>query len=299
MAQTITCSYCSKIKSIGQTERVVDLKYTVICMECSEKLLKTQNVGRCKRCTSVFRRDCTCTTIRSAQKHSTLSKMQWNAPMYIRKKPSEPGLPTVGLEIEVENYLGNPHVCKAKDISIHQNILKEECFIKHDGSLGMGGVEIVTQPLTLEVLKAGALLDNVEKLGEIGVHSFPSPNTGLHIHVGIEYLESDRALERLLKIVEYNIDDIKAIAARPPDRIRRYCRDFGDQSLNKITRTKLMEDRHTAVSVAHGFTVEFRFWKGGLTKRYIIDCIERSIKILDYAKGKGTTNKALKEICVL
>ena len=97
----------------------------------------------------------------------------------------EPGAnPTVGVELETLERRG------VSDAALVEDLKSNWFHFEHDGSLadgsGRDGYELITEPLTPRYYRDLRLWTGLQNILTPWVESFGCPQTGLHVHVGLE-----------------------------------------------------------------------------------------------------------------
>ena len=139
-------------------------------------------------------------------------------------------------------------------------------YLKEDGSLN-NGFEIVTHPATLDEhrKKWSALLD---KLPE-GLSSFERDNCGLHIHASRKHL-SQLTIGKILAFVNARTNKkfVTELAQRNASSYAEL------KTYKQIKHVKYPEGRYEALNLTNKATIEFRIFKGNLSKDKVFRALE-------------------------
>jgi len=168
-------------------------------------------------------------------------------------------------------------------------ILLDTCPVKavakSDGSVGLGGFEIVTAPYTLDkyIGKLGGL---TKKCMELGYSSWKNEKCGLHIHVNRNSL-SHFQIAKICGFVYYpnNYNFIRCISQRHSSYAH-----FNDDRYMRAERIKRSDgwSRYTAINLDNEHTVEFRMFRGSLLDLTIyknFEFVDAIIKFTDTCKA--------------
>lgn len=169
-----------------------------------------------------------------------------------------------GVELEYEVKTSSSHKSK-EDMLILRNKVGEKisptistfAFTKHDGSL-KNGFEVVTIPMTLESHdKHWNDFFSKAKDNQIEV----KPTCGMHVHASREILTPFQIGKMLVFICspENNIF-LYTIAGRKPPA------NYAEMNPKKIGDVHRHQNRYSALNLANHETVEFRMFKGTMSK---------------------------------
>lgn len=159
-----------------------------------------------------------------------------------------------GVELETETRLTFPEVAKH-----FPKVSKADVFIaKHDGSLGMGGMELVTLPMTMEAQRLfWRGLEEKDLRGKLLSYNGTDGRCGCHIHISRGPMPFAQ-----IQAVDYLVghDVNRALTEHIARRLNAiYC------AKHKKRKEQLGEDcgHHNAVCVSHHYpTLEVRIYKG-------------------------------------
>lgn len=210
----------------------------------------------------------------------------------------------IGVELEVDD--GDD----AGDLCRDLRGLDQPIYMKHDGSLGGEGVEIVTHPCTLNYhqyeLKWGAIIHACESNG------YKSHNTttcGLHTHVNRDVFGDDEYSRRagcakLVLLVNALWDKLVTFSRRKPDALenwsaRPYLREWDDITIGEfdgndddlIEMAYATEDRgrYQAINLTNYATVEFRMFRGTLKRSTLMATLQLVSNMTRYAAAHTPT----------
>lgn len=162
-------------------------------------------------------------------------------------------------------------------------------FVKHDSSLGVGGIEMVTHPVSVadsltELRPVFERLSALRMLGFCGTE-----NTGLHIHVTKDPFElNTRHVFGKVPDLYKRIDDILYFSGSRVEELfpyaiykNGYIVDFLTFASKRIDPEKLnayaafseTKSRYQAINVTDK-TIEFRFFQSGGTLDYVRDAVD-------------------------
>lgn len=180
-----------------------------------------------------------------------------------------------GIELEVEakggdsgsgaewvrNYLPDTYVC-----------------LKHDGSLGSGGFEIVTRPDSVDVHRkywTPLLGANPGKV----LQSWQTGRCGMHVHVSRAGL-SQLQLGKMLCFLNDPANEgfVCKVAGRRNSRWSR----IEKKKVGDIRRPYAITDRYVALNLCNRRTAEFRIFKGTLSARGFFKNLEFCAALVEF-----------------
>ena len=183
-----------------------------------------------------------------------------------------------GIELEVD--IGG----ERNDMSaMAVNMLKDEIYVKHDGSL-CNGFEIVTYPHTYEALMSMNWKNTLRELMLYGYKSHDSNRCGLHMHIS-RTLFNQTAVPKLMYFYDKFRNDLLLFARRDRERADRWARAWITEP-NNITYDNECEKyatfnecgrhdyRYRAVNIINRNTVEIRLVRGTLNYDSFSACCE-------------------------
>lgn len=178
-----------------------------------------------------------------------------------------------GVENEIDD--GNDPYGTATDLCA----ASEDIYIKHDGSLGDNGLEIVTHPCTLEYHMTRLGWENICNVA-LNSHytSHDARTCGLHVHVGRYQLgatEEERfeTIAKIVVLVWRHWDSIVRFSRRRRSQINDWaCKpdlDIRDvitslEDIHEMVRRERSLGRYRAVNLTNSNTIEFRIFNGTL-----------------------------------
>jgi hypothetical protein len=218
--------------------------------------------------------------------------------LHARRGEDLDALLTFGLELEVDD--GDDHNDLANDLAD----LDEPIYMKHDGSLGSEGVEIVTHPCTLAYHTYQLRWAEIARTCK--AHDYTSHDAGtcgLHIHVGRKAMGDDWACREQvaanLVLLSFALKDaLLNFSRRTEDQVDQWARfpQWDPEDLRYTTDLDLRSlalrsynGRYQAVNLYNDATVEFRFFRGALKRDTIIASIQLVDNLVHYAMAHTPT----------
>lgn len=200
---------------------------------------------------------------------------------------------TFGVELEVDD--GDDH----DDLSDALASLSLPIYMKHDGSLGEEGVEIVTHPASLAYHQYQLRWAEIcRTCRNHGYTSHDAGTCGLHIHVGRTQMGSDwverdktagnlvllthKLWEELVKFSRRNDSQLSDWASSPDLSIKDDA-EYTNSELTDIALATRHDGRYQAVNLCNSETVEFRIFRGTLKRNTIIASIQLVSILTKYA----------------
>lgn len=191
---------------------------------------------------------------------------------------------TFGVELEVD--LGDDHQDLTRDLAA----LEQPIYMKHDGSLGSEGVEIVTHPCSLAYHTYKLRWAEISRTCRN--HDFKSHNTdscGLHIHVGRRQFgdtpdQRSKTAGNLVILARQLWDSLTIFSRREKDRLDRWAArpnldmiqgaSYTDSDLTQMALNTERDGRYQAVNLCNRETVEFRLFRGTLKRSTILASLQ-------------------------
>lgn len=198
---------------------------------------------------------------------------EWDGPMLFKKTDAEQDVKEYfGIEIETEGDFSNIEL-----VTRYQDIW----HLEEDGSLGEGGFEMISQPMSWNYIKLQeprfkALF---KSLANAGQKSHNGSSCGLHVHVSREAFKDEDAINRCLLIVHAFRRNMMEFGRRFDSEWARFTEIPlmpGESDLNRIGST----GHNVAVNCGYHSdddntdTIEFRFPKGSLNILTVMATIE-------------------------
>lgn len=161
-----------------------------------------------------------------------------------------------GVELEVEARDGDSY---AAATFIRNHLKQDYSVLKTDGSLGPGGIEIVTRPDSVEVHRRKWEPLFAADPAQI-LKSWTTGRCGMHVHVSRRPL-SQLQLGKMLCFLNEPANEkfIIKVAGRRSDRWSRIYK-------KKVTDIWSPAERYVALNLCNERTVEFRIFRGTLNK---------------------------------
>ena len=140
----------------------------------------------------------------------------------------------------------------------------------HDGSIG-DGVEIITQPHTMDEFLKLPWRDILKRIRDHGYRSHDARCCGLHMHISRAAMTKE-GIARIIYFYEHYINDIVKVSRRTRDGMSNWASTYGWGDLTFAELAKRAadrdygdhSDRYHAVNLTNKNTVEFRLMRGTL-----------------------------------
>lgn len=198
---------------------------------------------------------------------------------------------TFGVELEVDD--GDDHL----DLADKLSELDQPIYMKHDGSLGSEGVEIVTHPCSLAYHQYELRWAEISRVCRAnGFKSHDAGTCGLHIHVGRKQMGQDEDARRVTtgnlvilteKLWEELVKFSRRNSGQLNDWANRPCIDLTceltDRELTDMALRTQYNGRYQACNLCNDHTVEFRIFRGTLKRNTIIASIQLVSNLTKYA----------------
>lgn len=202
-----------------------------------------------------------------------------------------------GVELEVDK--GNDKEDTIREIAE----ASDDVYMKHDGSLGSRGFEIVTHPCSLEYHSKDFAWRRICQIAkDNGYKSHDARTCGLHVHVGRHQLgethsDRSRTIANILLMVDRHWDTLVKFSRRNEDQLHWASRpDIAtpcDGDSEEIARNKALRadngDRYQALNLCNNSTIEFRLFNGTLKRDTILATLQFVSNICQYAMSHTTT----------
>ena len=233
---------------------------------------------------------------------SELEKLKILRGRYISAYEAQDNLLTFGVELEVDK--GDDH----NELCDQLAELKQPIYMKHDGSLGDEGVEIVTHPCSLAYHQYELRWAEIARICKANDYtSHDAVTRGLHIHVGRRALGDDstsrcstaaklvwltwRLRFELLKFSRRGEEQLNRWAAFPrlpaPEALAQ------NGLLHKYALETVGDGRYQAINLCPTATVEFRLFRGTLKRETLIASIQLVNNLTKYALSHTIEDCAL------
>ena len=298
-------TFITEGKFIRKTMKQEEL--SLICLQCDKKLIegkdcywtygfkgvnaKNQLFVICATCLPLFKQ-CVCCGRHFREKELQLGHCDQcieNAPhQYIHnykykvekdfamigKPPKDQIYYGVELELESENL--------GLDVLIVNSLIKNFACLKRDSSI-KHGFEIVSAPAIIE--EHYHIWD--EFFTKLPATCHPLKSCGMHVHASRERM-SDLQIGKILEFLHNrnNQEFIKLIAGREKPVFLGNGKGYHELEPKKIADMKVPIDRHSALNLNNGETIEFRIFWATRDKRIFLKNIEfcrAMIKWTDWA----------------
>lgn len=318
----IKCSCCDKPIT---TEGIVIKDDKILCKECLDKKLDSEDIVKCECCGEYVEYDDS-THIRNldiivcnecydenykecgwcGEIHHYNDMMwsedygNWYCPgcypngsnfdeLYNNMVPTEPNKRYFGMELEVENFGGYTYnISEQINNILGTDVLLE---IKEDSSLDSGGFEIVFQPLSEEYINSDVFRDKLTRLSKLlQDNNFyeEAPNGGIHIHTTRLGGEDVADLYTLARFFEPELTKINARFNDGWCKIGGYTTDYGEnKELNKEIQG---ETRYQWWNTTNSRTIECRAFDSTLNVDTILSAYNFVINAFKYRCDKKVNN---------
>lgn len=233
---------------------------------------------------------------------SELEKLKLLRGRYISGYEAQVDLLTFGVELEVDK--GDDHDKLCDELAA----LDQPIYMKHDGSLGDEGVEIVTHPCSLAYHQYELRWAEISRICKAnGYTSHDAVTCGLHVHVGRMALGSDRTerystAAKLVWLVWRLKDEMLKFSRRGKSELDRWAAfpDLPDPKalakdglLTKYALETVGDGRYQAVNLVPSETVEFRLFRGTLKRDTLIATLQLVNNLVKYAMSHTIEDCAL------
>lgn len=199
-----------------------------------------------------------------------------------------------GVELEIDQ--GNePNECAKELLSVSGDII-----LKHDGSLGSNGIEIVTQPCTLLYHMNDLQWNEITSTAKNHDYTSHDARTcGLHIHIGRAELSPDTP-DKLIVLTDRLWDHLVKFSRREERQLNDWARkpdaevtanDTPDELQDKLRKVK-NKGRYQAVNLRNYSTVEIRIFRGTLKTNTILATLQLVDCLCEYCERHTFTECA-------
>lgn len=191
----------------------------------------------------------------------------------------------LGFELELERAA--PHV-EAFYIRAGEEWNDERfVYCKSDGSLGSEGVELVTQPATLEAHRERFPWDALQGLHQDGARSYRYASCGMHIHVARSSFVDAPHVWRFVTFQLRNKAFVSVIGQRADSQYAQWSTSgtlkIDGKSLPELVKGKTKNgNRYVAINFQNDATIELRYMKGNILKDAILRKLEMVAAIHAY-----------------
>lgn len=196
-----------------------------------------------------------------------------------------------GIELEVEAASGDDN---AGAEFVRRFLPENYCVLKHDGSLGPGGFEIVTRPDSVAVHTKQWHRMLMASPSE-HLKSWTTGRCGMHVHVSRAPL-SQLQIGKML--VFLNAPENDALVVKIAGRRNS---SWAKIEKKKLTDVRHSPDRYSALNLTNSRTIEFRIFKGTLNYIAFLKNIEFCKALVDFCApssrgiAEATSGKAFLE----
>lgn len=284
-----TCEDCGSIVSRDDLSDVGDNIYRWVCPDC---VYEYHTCSECGDVVETLRDSCVCESCYESNCDSADNII--NSYGY---KPDPvffgEGDRFFGVELETEPCdEGNKDVDMVREV---KDYVSEWAYLKHDGSLGDGGFELVTHPMTLENHIEKFTPELFRTIRDSNYVSHTNGNCGLHIHISRTAFKSDLAIVKLLEFVYGNYDNIVSKLGRRGN-ITNYCLE-NEISSCPLSIDRIFEnnnrDRYHAINTKNKNTVELRFFRGTLIRDTFVSALQFADVLVNLANNIEDMDKKI------
>lgn len=169
-------------------------------------------------------------------------------------------------------YFGTEVECVgSEDNRFYTAQCKDFIHLEHDGSLGYGGFEMISQPMTMQYVLSvkDRIAAMFKDLSEHGQKSHEASSCGFHIHVSRKAFKDNDAILKAVAIVNGMEGSMSRFARRVNCSYARYAYGFNGHDFSKRDVQNIDTcGHHVAVNTENSSrdknTIEFRIFRGTL-----------------------------------
>lgn len=204
-------------------------------------------------------------------------------PRYSSVAPANTSVTGFELEMEAVN-------CERYEgVELANNIFKDWCYFKEDGSLS-NGFEMVSHPMSLDIVRDTFPWERLRELSSVGMRSAQTRTCGLHIHINKSFFANNpTTMYRFMSMFYSNAEQWKKIAGRSDStyaswseyeqsQLLSYTKHFANR--NHYSNS----DRYVALNLQNRNTIELRFFKGTLRPSSFVARLEAVHAVAQYAQ---------------
>lgn len=279
------CCACDEWHTYGRMAYLDQNSDDAICISCSDWWAQCEDCGRIMRDydanwseddNAYYCDDCIDDHRGSAYIHDYGYKP---APAIMREPGEDEDVRIYGVELEIDD--GDDADDCARDLVGITGAI----YLKHDGSLGDDGIEIVTHPCSLAYHLDRLPWDDIVQTAR--AHDYTSHDAetcGLHVHIGRDQLDAD-APEKLVALVDSIWEKLVKFSRRSERALDRwaekpdaYIMDLDDDATAKEKTAKVYgKGRYQAVNLRNHETIELRLFRGSLR----LQTIRATLQLVD------------------
>ena len=285
----ITCEICGK-KEFARTVLMASGK--TLCRDCYGT--KTTNCPTCER---KILKDYSyedeygnnfcnehCSEIYCLENHYMKDYSEKPIPVFFGDKKEL----HIGVELEIDTR-GDDYGDSDALISELSGISGKH-FCKYDGSLGEYGVEIVTQPCTLDYHMNNFGWKDITRICKnYDYYSDMVSTCGMHMHVDKSYFENSKeAAVKLTYLLNKFRENFITFSRRRSGAISDWANFVDIEEIGNIENQYSLIDgrRYLALNVCNKHTFEFRIWKGSLNIETIFATMQMTQVLCDIVKNE-------------
>jgi len=282
-SHAISCEACGELYDEGS----FDISYyenlnEYLDDDCYNRLLYNGDIAVCHSCGEVFYSDDMtydegddvwyCSSCYEECNDDSIIRQYHHNPriVYFPATKSAETFRGFGIELEVSGDNANPDCSPSELAEELSDVFGDHAYYMHDGSIG-DGVEIITQPHTMEEFLKLPWRDILKQIRDHGYRSHDAKCCGLHMHISRAAM-TENGIARIIYFYEHYIQDIVRISRRNSDQMSNWASTYGWGDLTFAELANQVKshdhgdhsDRYHAVNLTNANTVEFRLMRGTL-----------------------------------
>lgn len=185
----------------------------------------------------------------------------------------------LGIEFEIGGCRHSSHI----DTLIQTFTNRNGFYFKKDSSIPSFGVEIVSHPATLLAHQKTLPWESIfSEINRLGITNYSG--CGIHCHVGRDSFSREQ-ISFLDCFININFEKFEILGGR---QFNDYCKRMLKR---RVEWGSSMGDRHTAINLENGSTVEFRFCSSTNNYNDFMNRIQLIDSIVKFSKSKELTYK--------
>lgn len=281
------CDHCGEYYS---SEWIWENRNLCICHDCSDAYYICDTCGDIVHHDNVIFGDdgdedvyCCADCVPESFIHPYSYKPDWNK---LRTDSDTAQSRFYGVELEIDNGDRQQDCARALlDVS-------DDIILKHDGSLGDNGIEIVTQPCTLLYHMNDLQWNEITSTAKnYDYTSHDARTCGLHIHIGRAELSPDTP-DKLIVLTDRLWDRLVTFSRRGERQLSDWARkpdadvtenDTPAELQDKLSKVK-NKGRYQAVNLRNRSTVEIRIFRGTLKTNTILATLQLVDCLCEYCE---------------
>ena len=286
------CQLCGKQFTDDKMRNLFDVKYSQYCEKC------ILQYNFCDHCDNYYQRTCACTT---PQKEDEPTINQYNRKFKYKLYSHNNDELFFGIEFEIElplvlrrDQIEQKFIQNEENKDIYKKI--DEIYkydwieFKYDGSLS-NGVEIVTHPLGWNWIHENIdKIDKIFQLKKYGASGRNNTTCGQHIHINKNYITTFH-LYKIMKFFDDNKDFIIKISGRTNNNLKRWA--TFNRNIKDEAKKKYSNGRGVAINLCNEHTIEFRIFKGTLSRNIFMRNIETVKSLIEYIRDEKINSMSI------